>query len=153
MEKAENKTDKNTIIGKRWFWIACILLVVLQYGLCVHYGMKRQYLFCDEVYSYGLANSTDRTFIDPNSDDTTVKDWVSGDYFENYLKYNDESFNYKAAYVNQVNDVHPPVYYMMLHTVCYFFKNIGYSAIPGLILNLTLLIFVDILLLYVHVIF
>ena len=149
MEKVENKTDKNNIIGKRWFWIACILLVVLQYGLCVHYGMKRQYLFCDEVYSYGLANSTDRTFIDPKSDDTAVKDWVTGDYFENYMKYNDESFNYKAAYVNQANDVHPPVYYMMLHTVCYFFKNIGYSAVPGLILNLILLIFVDILLMYV----
>lgn len=45
MEKVENNTDKKSVMSNRWFWIACILLVVLQYGLCIHYGMKRQYLF------------------------------------------------------------------------------------------------------------
>ena len=65
------------------------------------------------------------------------------------MNYNDDSFNYSAAYRNQENDVHPPVYYMLLHTVCYFFKGAGYSAVPGIVLNLILLIFVDILLLYV----
>ena len=143
------KTEKKGRTSNRWFWIVCILLLVIQYGLCIHFGLKRQYLFCDEVYSYGLANSTDYTFLDPIGNDVPLNDWVSGEYFEDYMNYNDTSFNYSAAYTNQANDVHPPIYYMLLHTVCYFFKGAGYSVVPGLVLNLILLIFVDILLLYV----
>jgi hypothetical protein len=145
----ESVKKNKEIRTNRYFWIACIVLVLLQYGLCIHYGLKRQYLFCDEVYSYGLANSTDKTFLHPGEDNTPLDEWVTGSYFENYMNYNDDSFNYSAAYRNQENDVHPPVYYMLLHTVCYFFKGAGYSAVPGIVLNLILLIFVDILLLYV----
>ena len=65
------------------------------------------------------------------------------------MNYCDEAFNYKAAYVNQERDVHPPLYYMLLHTVCRFFKEAGYSAIPGIVLNLIILAFVDIVLMYV----
>lgn len=115
--------ENKEIRTNRYFWIACIVLVLLQYGLCIHYGLKRQYLFCDEVYSYGLANSTDKTFLHPGEDNTPLDEWVTGSYFENYMNYNDDSFNYSAAYRNQENDVHPPVYYMLLHTVCYFSKE------------------------------
>ena len=113
----ESVKKNKGIRTNRYFWIACIVLVLLQYGLCIHYGLKRQYLFCDEVYSYGLANSTDKIFLHPGEDNTPLDEWVTGSYFENYMNYNDDSFNYSAAYRNQENDVHPPVYYMLLHTV------------------------------------
>lgn len=111
--------------------------------------MKRDYLFCDEVYSYGLANSNEYTFLHPGENDEPLDNWVSGSYFSDYMNYCDEAFNYKAAYVNQERDVHPPLYYMLLHTVCRFFKEAGYSAIPGIVLNLIILAFVDIVLMYV----
>lgn len=135
--------------GNKIFCLVCIAVLIVQYALCIHYGLKREYLFCDEVYSYGLANSTDHTFLHPGENDEPLNDWVSGTYFSDYMNYGDKTFNYKAAYVNQENDVHPPLYYMLLHTVCSFFKDQGYSAVPGLILNLILLIFVDICLLYI----
>lgn len=137
--------------GRQAFVIICVVFMALQYVLCIHYGMKREYLFCDEVYSYGLANSNDHTFLHPGENDEPLDNWVSGSYFSDYMDYNDESFNYSAAYVNQERDVHPPLYYMLLHTVSRFFKNSGYSAVPGLILNLIILAFVDIVLLYVAV--
>ena len=137
--------------GRQAFVIICVVFMALQYVLCIHYGMKREYLFCDEVYSYGLANSNDHTFLHPGENDEPLDNWVSGSYFSDYMDYNDESFNYSAAYVNQERDVHPPLYYMLLHTVSRFFKNSGYSAVPGLILNLIILAFADIVLLYVAV--
>ncbi len=137
--------------GRQAFIIICIVFMALQYALCIHYGMKREYLFCDEVYSYGLANSNDHTFLHPGENDEPLDNWVSGNYFTDYMNYNDESFNYSAAYVNQERDVHPPLYYMLLHTVSRFFKNSGYSAVPGLVLNLIILAFVDMILLYVAV--
>lgn len=142
-------SKRGFIKSKSFFCVVFIVIVAFQYALCIHYGMKREYLFCDEVYSYGLANSTEHTFLHPRENDEPLEDWVSGSYFTDYMNYNDSSFNYKAAYVNQANDVHPPLYYMLLHTVCYFFKGAGYSVVPGLVLNLVLLIFVGLLLLYV----
>lgn len=145
MEKEIVAKKRNT----RWFVTVCILIVSLQYAMCIHYGLKRQYLFCDEVYSYGLANSNDKAFIHPGEDDEPFLHWVTGDYFTDYMNYGDEHFNFKAAYTNQEKDVHPPLYYMLLHIVCRFFPDAGYSAVPGLVVNFILLIFVDVLLLYV----
>lgn len=139
----------NKLKSNRAFWIICVLFLAIQYFLCIHYGMKRDYLFCDEVYSYGLANSNEYTFLHPGENDEPLDNWVSGSYFSDYMNYCDEAFNYKAAYVNQERDVHPPLYYMLLHTVCRFFKEAGYSAIPGIVLNLIILALVDIVLMYV----
>lgn len=155
MREEKNMTAISKVTGKikskQAFIVICIVFMALQYALCIHYGMKREYLFCDEVYSYGLANSNDHTFLHPGENDEPLDNWVSGSYFSDYMDYNDESFNYSAAYVNQERDVHPPLYYMLLHTVSRFFENSGYSAVPGLILNLIILAFVDIVLLYVAV--
>ena len=53
----ESVKKNKEIRTNRYFWIACIVLVLLQYGLCIHYGLKRQYLFCDEPNS-GLDPKT-----------------------------------------------------------------------------------------------
>ena len=127
----ESVKKNKEIRTNRYFWIACIVLVLLQYGLCIHYGLKRQYLFCDEVYSYGLANSTDKTFLHPGEDNTPLDEWVTGSYFENYMNYNDDSFNYSAAYRNQENDVHPPVYYMLLAYGVLLFQRSGIQCSSG----------------------
>lgn len=90
----------NKLKSNRAFWIICVLFLAIQYFLCIHYGMKRDYLFCDEVYSYGLANSNEYTFLHPGENDEPLDNWVSGSYFSDYMNYCDEAFNYKAAYVN-----------------------------------------------------
>lgn len=47
--------------------------------------------------------------------------WLSGDYFKRYLTVTKgEGFNYASVYYNQRADVHPPLYYMLLHTICSF---------------------------------
>ena len=43
------------------------LIVLLQLLLCLWMGYNKRSFFCDEIYSYGLANSEDYTFLDYQS--------------------------------------------------------------------------------------
>lgn len=128
-----------------------LLLVVIFLHILVGavIGFNRHYLFTDEIYTYGLANSEEYSFIDPGKNPTLL-DWTSGDFFKSYLQYDDSKpFSFHATFVNQANDVHPPFYYCLIHIVCFFLKNMGYSPIPGIVLNLLCIPFIDILLYYI----
>ncbi|MCI8968862.1 MAG: hypothetical protein HFH75_15040 [Lachnospiraceae bacterium] len=49
--------DKILIVG----------VIIFQLILCVLMGTQKKNFFCDEIYSYGLANSEAYTFIDPET--------------------------------------------------------------------------------------
>ncbi len=50
--------------------------------------------------------------------------WLPGEYYENYLTVEEGTgFNYVSVYYNQRADVHPPFYYILLHTVCSLFEG------------------------------
>ena len=47
-------------------------------------------------------------------------------------------FNYASVYYNQTQDVHPPLFYFLLHTVCSLFPG-SFTKWTGLGMNLVLL--------------
>lgn len=62
--------------------------------------------------------------------------WQPGQVFKDYLAVTKNSrFNYASVYYNQRSDVHPPLYYMFLHTVCSFAPGV-FSKWFGLGLNI-----------------
>lgn len=75
----------------------------------------------DEISSYGLANHHDSLFINFEDGKTYIP---AGDP---YLKYvtvsSDSKFDYENVWKNQSSDVHPPLYYLLLHTICSFFPG------------------------------
>ena len=70
-----------------------------------------------EIYSsYLKAQKT--------SNDTLTTTWLDGDYFNRYLTVEKGTgFNIASVYYNQRGDVHPPLYYLLLHTISSFFPN------------------------------
>ena len=46
---------------EKWIFI---LLVSIQLLVCIWMGHEKRGFFCDEIYSYGLSNSEDYTFLD-----------------------------------------------------------------------------------------
>lgn len=50
-------------------------------------------------------------------------DWKTRDEAENYVKAKENRFNYLSVYYNQVQDVHPPLFYVLVHTVSSIFNN------------------------------
>lgn len=125
-------------------------IIFLQIILCILVGTQKKNFFCDEVYSYGLANSENYSFIDPETaKGYSETGWVDQDYFRNYIQVSsDIPFSFNAAFENQRNDVHPPLYYCILH-IFSLLNGKNFSKWTGLSLNFITLIFTDILLLYI----
>ncbi len=62
--------------------------------------------------------------------------WVPGQEYVDYLAVSeDNTFNYASVYYNQRGDVHPPFFYILLHTVCSFFQG-SFSKWYGIGLNI-----------------
>ena len=136
--------------GRSLFLIFCVCLIIIQVVICTKYAGKREYLFCDEVFSYGLANSEDFPFIDPRANDNPVGNWVDHSFFTDYMEC-DKSvpFSFDAAFYNQACDVHPPLYYCLLHILSFLFQKNAYSVKTGILLNIIFLVLADILLFYI----
>ena len=62
--------------------------------------------------------------------------WITAEQFEQYLTVNEkDSFNYFSVYFNVNDDNHPPLHFMLLHTVSSLFKN-KINPFIGCIINI-----------------
>lgn len=85
----QGKSRKGLIV--LFFLIALHILVV------GYIGFNRSLLFTDEVYSYGLANSENYTFCEPESN-LTLLDWTDSSFFQNYMQYDrSKPFSFHAG--------------------------------------------------------
>lgn len=136
-------------LSKKYIKILFLILILIQLLFCIWMGHMKRGFFCDEIFSYGLANSQNYTFLDSDSSkNNSDRGWVKKNYFEDYVEVNDgEQFNFSAAIKNQINDVHPPLYYILLHLVCSLVPNV-FTKWTGLGLNLFVLLLIDYLLFY-----
>ena len=117
------------------------IILILQTIIYVCVGANKAYLHIDEAYSFGLTNY-ERIEIQDNED--FYDSWHNKEYYEEYLSIQDnEVGDYKPVYENQKNDVHPPLYYLMLRIAMNFTKG-HFSKWPGIILNIIIYTFVTI---------
>ncbi len=134
--------------------VILLFIIIAQLLACIWIGQRKKGFFCDEIYSYGLANSENYSFLDYNSSKeygVNSFGWVDADYFKNYVEA-DDGFSLSAPIKNQINDVHPPFYYILLHAVCSAFPN-TFSKWTGIGLNLAIMLVVDVLLYYIALYF
>ena len=105
-------TDKKIIV------LMLVLICMLQLGLSLFWAEKKQYLAPDELFSYVSANN-------PEYIGTVPKEvWLDEAWYVDYASAQTENtYAYSIPYHNQDKDVHPPLFYLFLHTVC--------SLIPG----------------------
>lgn len=111
------------------------VMVLLQLALIVYcFACKREGWHQDELWSYGFANSHAGPTIYYSDiyakEAINIDEWADSELLWNYLvvdvdKENnvDERFSYDFVYYNQITDLSPPLYSMILHTICSFFPN------------------------------
>ena len=125
------------------------LLLLLFTVSFIYLGNKKEGMFVDEIYSYGLSNSYYAPFVDDIKD--LSKGWAiyEKEDFQNYMEVQEETerFSYSSVYYNQTQDVHPPLFYMVMHTISSFFPH-SHSKWIGLGINLFLFILLIALLYY-----
>jgi len=125
---------------KREILIIAIILII-QTVIFAIAGVNKEYIHMDEAYSLGLSNY-DKVEIQDNED--FYNQWHNGEYYEDYLAVQDKDIGeYKQVYENQKNDVHPPIYYLLLRIAMGFSVN-NYSKWPGIILNMIIYVFITI---------
>lgn len=122
------------IMKERGNKVIIIGILFIQILFMIFYCDMKKGFFVDEIWSYGLANSYYHAQIweDGGLDNTEIEP----NMFKEYLTVNkDEKFEYGSVIYNQTHDSHPPLFYLVLHTVSSFFSG-SFSKWFGLIPNL-----------------
>ncbi|GLC82448.1 hypothetical protein [Lacrimispora brassicae] len=115
--------------------LALIFILILQAGVMCWFGSRKQGYFIDEIYSFGLSNGYYKPFI-TSYGDQIFDQWADKTVIDDYMTVQKgERFAYGSVIYNQSQDVHPPVFYFLLHTVCSFFPG-TYSKWFGIGINL-----------------
>ena len=127
------------IIDKKKAIKYLIIIILILIGIRVYFGYQKEDFFMDETFSYTLMNMKEgagMVQIAPEFNNT----WISGDKIKNMLTVsNDEILRYDTVYYNQTQDVHPPLYYFLLHTASALsFGN--FTKWTGIVLNIIIFI-------------
>lgn len=118
-----------------------LLLLVFQLVTMVYFSVQKEGFHLDEIYSYGLSNSYYIPFLDRTPEFET--EWLDGNTFKDYVIVQpDERFAYDSVIYNQEQDVHPPLFYLLLHTICSIFYG-TFSKWTGLGLNLFIFLLIE----------
>ena len=109
--------------------IYILFLLVLQLVVLLYFGSQKKGMHFDECFSYFNTNNSvgrqvyDRTLL------------TSEDIMKDFYVKPGEQFNYEYVVRLQSYDVHPPVFYIFLHTLCSFMPGV-YSIWQGISLNI-----------------
>lgn len=117
--------------------IPCVTVAAIVIITMLFCSYKKEYLYQDEVLSYTLANDTNGGRID-----TTSGRWTNpGELVQCITVSLDERFDFRTTILNQTRDSHPPVYALILKTICSFFPG-TFSKWYGLSINIISIIIV-----------
>ena len=127
------------IIDKKKALKYLIIIILILIGIRVYFGYQKEDFFMDETFSYTLMNMKEGAgMIQTAPEFNNI--WISGDKIKNMLVVGkDEVLRYDIVYYNQTQDVHPPLYYFLLHTASALsFGN--FTKWTGIILNILIFI-------------
>lgn len=121
--------------------IMLAIIIIIQTIVFIIAGLNKAYIHMDEAFSFGLANY-DTIKIQNNED--FYNTWHNGEYYKDYLVVNeDEKWDFSPVYINQKNDVHPPLYYFLLRIAMSFHID-KFSIWSGVVLNIIIYVFITI---------
>lgn len=117
--------------SKKVFWLTLFAIICVHLSLIFIYGMQKEGYHEDEYYSFWSSSGV--ADLKPSG----AYDWKSGSYLQQqFVVDKEERFDFGAVTANQVEDVHPPLYYLCLNMVMSllpgrFFKwfSIGLNAL------------------------
>lgn len=120
-------------------YIAIVAVFFLILGITLLWCQRKSDLFIDEIATYGLSNSYYAPFVQYiPEDDSLINKVLTQKEIKDYLTVSStDAFCYDSVYYNQTQDTQPPLYYMLLHTLCSVFQG-SYSKWIGLSMNLIL---------------
>lgn len=112
---------------KKIYTIFFVVILIMQLTyITYNFVVNKTAYHEDEFFSYGLANSSNDTFLYGSKLQTPDRYnvWMKGDNFKYYIRTNDDTkFSYATVWENQSKDTIPPLYYTIIHTISSIFAN------------------------------
>lgn len=138
-----NMTDVVSDKKKKLFFVTVMAVILLmQLALFCYYGNRKTGFHEDELYTYYSTNKTAGLFV-------SDRQWLMRDQLRNdFVVLPGEEFRYNVVKQMQSWDVHPPLYYYLIHTICSLTPGV-FSKWQGIGLNLLGYVFSYLLLAYV----
>ena len=120
--------NRAAVSGSR-VYISLIVILLLQLMLILFFGAHKEGFHEDEYYSYYSSNRSAGLSVPDGG-------WVSsGDILRELTVQPGEGYNYALVHTVQSWDVHPPLFYDMLHTVCSMTPGV-FSRWQGIAVNI-----------------
>ena len=114
-------------LKKNGFYILLCLIVLIQVGFMTWNFTRKENFHSDELWSYGFAASSNGAHIymdDEQIEYKNLNEWVSTEVLKDYVVVDEhEVFDYKSVYENCAVDIHPPIYFFVLHFILALFKG------------------------------
>lgn len=124
------KNSQKKLLHQMIFLLASIVAYLVVTIVVVYFMNLKSGYHIDEIYSHGLANNHFVPFL------RNQGEWLDSSIFTHYLTVQEtQTFRYDSVFYNQSVDVHPPLFYVLLHTISSFFPNV-FSKWFGLSINL-----------------
>ena len=119
----------STDISKTKFKTIAYIILILQLLVCIVVGTRKQGFHEDEYYSYYSSNRTAGLYV-------TDRQWQDTDTIKDeFVVIPGQGFNYGLVSIVQSWDVHPPLYYDILHTACSILPRL-FSKWLGIAVNM-----------------
>lgn len=97
-------------------YLAFALVFIIVTSVCLLFSTRKEGMFIDEIYTYGLSNNVGGPFLRDMKGGNIVDSVFTRDELIDYVAVTgDEGFDFASVYYNQVNDVHPPLYYWLFN--------------------------------------
>lgn len=123
-------------LGKRNnIYILLFIVLMIGLGLRIYSGLHKAYFFHDGIFTLELINSDEWAKERTNEDNYNKV--ISGKvFYEDMRISSDEKFDFSSfTSVLRDDDIHPPLYYWLLHPFQVAISDGEVSWWPGLILN------------------
>ncbi|MGN0165945.1 MAG: hypothetical protein ACI39R_07155 [Lachnospiraceae bacterium] len=136
--------------GKQKTYIILFLIIALQLARIIFtFTVEKTGQHSDEIWGFGLANSYYKPYLFMTNDEETetyADKWISSRVFKDYITVDEEHrFSYDSVLSNMKIDSHPPLYYLIIHTISSIFPG-TYSLWYGFSVNLLCFVILQIFL-------
>lgn len=122
---------KNAV--KKYWAVALMFLTVT--AVCLLFSCRKSGMFIDEIYTYGLSNSSYAPYITDIKGGNALGQVITREELFDYVAITEgEGFDFGSVYYNQAMDVHPPLYYWIFNAVSSLFPH-SFSKWTGLALD------------------
>ena len=100
------------------------LMFLIVAAVCLMFSCRKSGMFIDEIYTYGLSNSSYAAYITDVKGGSALGQIITREELFDYVAVTDgEGFDFGSVYYNQTQDVHPPLYYWLFNMVSSLFPN------------------------------